>query len=114
MVGTRGESIEKKYHVGREKKALCMARDTLHDNIISLVFLSISCKVADSPPPSSSLCFFAKPLVEFFTDFFHRGRSPSPAHHDDYEEQEHNTHTTDRLLERGKSPYLRLGLNEFL
>ena len=36
---------------GSKKKALCMARDTLHDNIISLVFLSISCKVADSPPP---------------------------------------------------------------
>ena len=36
----------------------------------------------------------------YFIDYFRRGRSPSPASHDEYDEPEHAA--AERLLERGK------------
>ena len=36
----------------------------------------------------------------YFLDYFRRGRSPSPASHDEYDEPEHAA--AERLLERGK------------
>ena len=39
-------------------------------------------------------------LSYFFLDYFRRGRSPSPASHDEYDEPEHAA--AERLLERGK------------
>ena len=40
------------------------------------------------------------PFLVFFPDYFRRGRSPSPASHDEYDEPEHVA--AERLLERGK------------
>ena len=121
--------------VGGSKKRRYAWQETLYMITSSLLFLSISCKVAFSPLcmhihilpslPSfvrhllnfvSSLRFtgdfheIEKPtkmegwkidaFSGFFLDYFRRGRSPSPASHDEYDEPEHAA--AERLLERGK------------